>query len=135
MAIEKIREARDQHRLIATPDLPHVLWRWRDWEGEATVRSWVDSAVASDSGLATFLGQFLQKGFSHGWSDRVAKTHYKLDPKSLEPFISPDSIIDRAKTLKNHANPNDWERNAIDSFLQGYEARQAGKDPSNMFDD
>jgi predicted KAP-like P-loop ATPase len=134
LALAKIRAARDQNRLIDTPELPHVLWRWRDWAGEAEVSTWAKGAIASDGGLVKFLSRYLQKSFSQGMSDVVGQVHYRLDPKWLEPFVSPAEIISRARSLVVNADLNDLQRKALACFIEGYEKRQAGKDPNDPFD-
>lgn len=133
IALEKVRYAAEQNTLLQTPDLPHVLYRWRDWAGDAEVRQWVQKVISDDQGLMTFLEKFLLQTFSWSWSDRVERIHYRLDPKWLEPFLDPSQIIERVRSLAGNTGLTENQKIAINQFIQEFEMRQKGKDPDAPF--
>jgi len=131
LALEKVRNAAEQGSLMQAPKLPRILYRWRDWAGEKECRQWVQKLVNNnDEGLVEFLEKFLQKAFSQSLSDRVGRTHYKLDPRELEPFLEPSRIIGRVRALvaNEDSKLTDNQRIALEQFIRTYEMRQQGKD-------
>ena len=134
LALAKIRDARDQGRLLDSRHLPSLLAYWREWAGEAEVRAWAEEAIREDEGLVRFLTLFVQKGFSQGMGDAVGRIRYSLDPKSLEPYLTPEGIIDRVKDILEKQKLDEQERQALECFIDGFEKRQAGKDPDSLFD-
>jgi predicted KAP-like P-loop ATPase len=133
LALTKIQTAAQDGLLLATPSLPSILYRWRDWGGEKEVKEWVDAIIRKDQGLLTFLEAFLQKGMSHSMDDRAGRITYRLDPQFLEPFLTPAEIVDRAQNLSASSHLTDNQTKAIEQFLREYELRQEGKDPNNPF--
>ena len=134
IALRKIRDASLSKNFIKTPKLANILYRWRDWEGEKPVKEWVRDVIASDEGLVDFLAVFLSEGRSYGSGDRVARTHWRLDPKSIEPFVEDLSqVAERCRTLLESSS--DWltgrRRTAVETFVEWYEIRAAGKDPNS----
>lgn len=129
IALQKIKEASSNGELIKTPDLAHLLYRWRGWENDDAVKKWVSQVIAPDEGLVDFLTGFLSKGYSQSIGDRVGKVKWRLDPKSLEPFINPSKIIERCKDLLN-LSPHwlkDKKKIAIETFIKEFELRSKGK--------
>lgn len=137
IALKKIQELTSQGKLLSVPGLAHILYRWRDWEGEASVRKWATQVTVPDKGLVEFLTGFLSKGYSHTITNRVERIQWRLDPKSLEPFINPSEIIDRCKTILN-SSPNwlkDEKKIAVETFIKWYTLRKDGKNPENYWEE
>ena len=133
IALYKIKDASLNSDFVKTPKLAHILYRWSDWEGEDPVKKWVKKIIASDEGLADFLVAFLSEVQSYSLGDRVARTHWRLDPKSIEPFINPSEIIERCRKLLE-TSP-DWlvdrRKIAVETFIRWYDLRAEGKDPDS----
>lgn len=133
LALEKVREAARNDSLLQVPELPRILYCWRDWAGEEEAKQWVQRAINGDEGLLTFLGKFLQKTYSQSLSDVVGKTGYRLDPRSLEPFVQLCQIIERARSLVEESELTENQRIALGQFVREYEMRQQGKNPNDPF--
>lgn len=92
--------------------------------------------ITSDEGLVDFLTGFLSKSYSHGMDDRVAKVEWRLDPKSLEPFMDTSEIIERCKNLLK-SSP-DWlkekKKVAVETFVKWYDLQAEGKNPENPWE-
>ncbi|MGH2459691.1 MAG: KAP family NTPase [Chloroflexota bacterium] len=132
-ALQKIREGAAAGSLIATPRLAYVLSRWQEWGDVDEAREWVQRIISDDKGLAQILSKFLQKGSNRGVGNSVSETVYYLDPKWLEPFLDPDTIVERVRRMVDDPVFPDEDRLAAARFLRGHELRQQGQDPSSPF--
>jgi len=135
IALHKIKDASSSSDLVKTPKLAHILYRWRDWEGEEPVKEWTKKIIASNEGLADFLVAFLSESQSYSSGDRVARTYWRLDPKSIEPFINPSEIIERCRKLLE-LQP-DWLKDkrkiAVETFVKWYDLQAEGKNPEDYW--
>jgi len=132
LALVKIEEAKDGGRLLDTPELPSVLYRWKDWGDEKKVMVWVKGAIASDAGLTQFLGHFIQESYSQAFGDSVGRTKLRLDPKWLESFVSPDAVADRARKILEDGSVQGDDLIPIRRFLKEYDLRKQGKNPEDV---
>jgi len=131
IALEKVRNAAQQDILLQAPELPSILYRWRDWAGEKEVKQWVQKVITNDKGLVKLLEKFLQKTFIQSSSDRVGRVVYRLDPQWLRPFLEPSSIIDRIRGLAETSRLTEKQKMAIRLFIQEYEKEQRGMGPND----
>ncbi len=136
IALQKIKDACEQGRLIGLPNLPSILYRWGDWEDKDSVRKWVEKIVETDEGLVSLLEGFLSRSYSQTITDRVGQYRWRLSPKALEPFVNPATIVDRCKKLIE--SPPNWlegkKRTAVETFLKESELLAKGKNPDNIPD-
>jgi predicted KAP-like P-loop ATPase len=116
--------------------MAHILYGWRNWESDKPVREWVSQVISTDEGLVDFLTHFLSKSQSQGMEDRVAKVNFRLDPKSIEPFVNPADIIERCKNLLKLIP--DWLKDdrkiAVETFVKWYDLRAQGKNPDHPWE-
>ena len=106
------------------------MYRWSEWAGDEEPKQWAQNIIIEDRGLAQFLEQFLQTTRTIGGSDVTTRLSYYLDPKSLEPFLEPSKITDRARVLVEDSGMTERQRLAAREFIQGYEMRERGEDPT-----
>jgi predicted KAP-like P-loop ATPase len=128
MAVQKVRDAAREGRLLHTPDLLHVLYRWKDWAGDEEPRQWAEGIAKDDQGLVELLEMLLQKHFTDG------TILHRLDPRQIEPFVEPSNIIDRARTMSEKTGLTDNQRTALGQFIREYEILQRGQNPDDPFD-
>lgn len=137
IALHKIKEAVSKGTLLKARHLAHILYRWRDWEGDEPVKKWTAQTIISDEGLVNFLMGFLSKGYSQTITDRVGKVRWRLAPKSLEPFVDPSKLIERCKNLLK--SPPDWLKDrkkiAVRTFTRWFELESKGKNPERELDE
>ncbi len=133
IALYKIKQAVENGELLKNPKMAYILYRWRDCEGDEPVREWVSNVITSDEGFIDFLTAFLSKTYSHGIDDKVVKVEWRLDPKSIEPFVNPAEIIARSKNLFK-LSP-DWlkekKKIAVETFVKWYDLQAEGKNPEH----
>jgi predicted KAP-like P-loop ATPase len=129
IALKRLRDAAQQNSLLQAPKLSEKLHYWQSWAGEEEVKQWVEKIIDNDEGLVNFLEKFLQKDFSEYESNGTQKTGYRLDPKWLEPYLEPSSIVERISRLDETSELTEDRQNAIAQFIQEYEMQQQGQDP------
>lgn len=133
IALKKIQEAAQQNALMSVPNLLSILYFWK--KNRSQVKQWVQEVIQSEEGLIKFLEKFLQKTSSYSASDLVSTQRYRLDPKQLEPFLDPSSIIGRVRNLatNNQTQLTNKQTKAVEQFIREYEMRQQGKDPNWIY--
>ena len=130
IALEKIRDASENHALLQTPQLAGVLYSWERWSNEEEVKQWVAN-LSKDTDLATLLESFLNKQSSFSISDVAPRTDYILDMRWFERHLNPQEIIDRVRTLLAGSELTEMQRLAAKQFVQQYEMRQRGGNQDN----
>jgi len=137
IVLDKIKEAEKEDKLLNTPFLPSILYHWKEWGNEGEVRDWVSKVVASDEKLPIFLLKFLQKTQSYTITDRVAKTHWRLNPNRLKDFIDLDILEKRCNEVLSNdsivATLDNKEKLAIRQFLKEKHLLDKGKNPDDLF--
>lgn len=132
VALRKIRQAAAQGRLLTTPDLPHILYRWRDWSGgEQEPREWATGMTDDDNGLLAFLAAFISVGWRQSISDVVGTKTYRLNPKVIQPFLDPASVAKRLPDILARKDIPEEQRHAAEQFLREYRLVEQGKDPND----
>ena len=131
LGLERIRNAARDGTLLGSPELPMLLYRWRDWAGEADAKEWARETTADDGNLLAFLEKFGQVTFSQTLTDSVGSTAYRLNPKSLEPFLDLVQVAARLKRILESQDLTEDQRRAARQFLREYELWQQGKDPDD----
>ena len=128
IVLDKIKEAVKEGKLLNTPLLSSILYRWKEWENEGEVRDWVSNVVASDEKLPIFLSKFLQKTSSETITDRVAK---------IQDFVDLDVLEKRCKEVLSNESVvtilDDEQKLAIKQFLGRKHLLDKGKNPDAPF--
>ncbi|MCG0275669.1 MAG: AAA family ATPase [Thermosediminibacteraceae bacterium] len=138
IALRKIKEAANTGELLKAPALATILYRWRDWENEDAPRKWIlnKNILASDKNLVAILTAFLTKTFSQNLDEVVPRINWRLNPKTLEPFLDPNAIIHRCRLILS--NPPEWltekEKIAVETFVKEFDSLQ-GKNIDEIEDD
>jgi predicted KAP-like P-loop ATPase len=129
ITLEKIRAAARNQELLASKHLPSILYRWREWGGEAEMKSWVQQAVSSDEGMIEFVERFLHRTYSQTLGDVATRTVYRLDPKNVEPFIEPSLLVERIEKVLGKKDLSDNQRKALTEYVKEFKIRAQGKNP------
>jgi len=133
IGLKKIKDAAASGNLINLRNFANLLYRWKDWENDEAPRKWIESELlTTNEGIVDLLVGFLSKSYSQALGDRVSRSNWRLDPKVLEPFIEPSTIIDRARQI--FRDSPEWlkgeKRIALETFIKHYDLRAKGKDPN-----
>ena len=132
--LKKIRDSAMDGSLIDNPNLAYILFRWINWADGEEPRAWVQKITKDDVGLVKLLKIFLQKSYSQTISDVVGKTNYRIDLTSLEHFIDPSTIINRARNLLNDSCLSDQQGLAIQQFISEFSHKEQGKSVNDISD-
>jgi predicted KAP-like P-loop ATPase len=129
--LDKINRYAETECLLSVP-VPHlsgILYAWGVWAGtNDPVREWVDRIIKTDKGLISLLPHFgsIRRGQSMG--DLAIRKKYRLDPRSLEPYIDPNKIAERLEKID--ASGLDMEQGkAVRQFLHEHTLMKMGKNP------
>lgn len=131
IALEKIKESASKDELIKQSRAIQILHRWRDWENIDEVRKYVAEINSSDEGLTDFLSLYLSKVPSWGMDDKVPRYQWRLDPKSIEPWVEDISnIVERCKKILDIEPEwlNEEQKKAVSTFIRSYNMILEGKD-------
>jgi predicted KAP-like P-loop ATPase len=131
--ISRIRDASEDDSLLNTPRLPAVLSLWREKGGETEINKWIEKIAPNDKKLVTFLEKFLQSSSSVGFNDVVSRKHDRLDPEWIRPYINPDQVVLRCRTLTEDDSITPRQKRALDQFLKEYDFRKKGGNPNDPF--
>ena len=129
-------DSADVLELVSTDDAGLVLFNWSSWSDPETVRAKLAPALQNDALLTQLLPKFLGQGTSHAWGDRVARTTYHLDPRSLERYFDLEELLARVEALLPSLQATSLARIAAERFVQGMARVKAGLPTSReAFDD
>jgi predicted KAP-like P-loop ATPase len=128
LSVERIRQAANEGILTEVPRLESVLYRWRDWAGEAEPRCWIEEYIRSDDGLLRILEAF------QGYATDGETVNFYLDPRRLESFVDPDLVIQRARVLQGRSDLTETQARAARTFVEGYDIWKQGGDPLRVVD-
>jgi len=124
------------------------LYIWQNLSDENEVNCWVKDVISSDEGLVMFLesalfiwysrdimGAILGRSYQDPTGVHKPRIyHYRLDPKSLEPYLDLSQIIDRVKGILLSEGLTEYQKIALKQFIDEYEMRKNGRDPDNPMD-
>lgn len=104
--VRLIRElASDNGMLGDEPDLPSLLYRWRDYTGSLEEpRNWVTTAIRTNEGFASITAKMMSQVRSFSSGDRVAASHNKFNSQTIDDFIG----IREAKIRCERIDPSDF---------------------------
>ena len=134
IALEKIKDSASKGELLRKLRAVQMLFRWSDWENIEAVKKYIAGIIISDEGLADFISPFLSQSSSWGMDDKVPRYQWRLDPKSMAPFVGDLSkIAIRCKKILEERP--DWlkENNkiAFETFMRSYDSLSKGQDINN----
>jgi predicted KAP-like P-loop ATPase len=122
IALRKIREAAEEKRLHAGPDFGYLLYQLAEWSSEDEAKAYVSQLVVDDIGVCDFLSGLLQYGYSHGFSDRVARRAGRIHLPSVQKFFSgdPSELVPRYEKILKDAPTwlNQRRKVALETFIK-----------------
>lgn len=122
----KIEAAGKSGQLLSNPHLLELLFRWKDWAGEAEVRKWVESTIQSDVNLVLLLKRFVQVSHSYGIGDYAGRSRSYANLRALEEVADLNVLEARAAELDlSQTSPDGVE--AVALFTRALRRRRSGK--------
>jgi predicted KAP-like P-loop ATPase len=119
LGLAKIRQYKDEQKLLSTPDLLYILYRWKEWtDNIQEITDWIRSLVPNNLEFSNFLAGIISYSKSQGSGG--VKTKFYIRYKTLADFIEPDALRGNIEQLVQNnllANKPDVLR-AIESLLR-----------------
>lgn len=135
LVLNKIKNAAKNGTLLNSYRLVSTLYTWRTWAGsDIDVKAWISNIIESDMGLVDLLKSFGSIVRAQSMGSYAVRNIYRLDPQKVEPFLDPETIIDRVRNIKNTLKLSQDQMKAITQFIHEYDLRREGKDPDRDFD-
>lgn len=134
ICVKKIERAAGSGILASHPKMLHILYRWHEWASLEKPRQWVEGLIDSNEGALSFLTACLQRSTSHGMGDYVSQEHWQINLKSVEDFVSAETIEKKVAHLSiDHLS--DKEKKAVKAFQKAIKRRREGKSDDDWRDD
>jgi hypothetical protein len=125
LVLEHIKAAALDGHLRKLKGLSYVLWRWKEWAGEAVVKEWLAAELKAGGDVLWVLRLFLSTSRSDG--EKVTFTRYiRLD--WLSHFVDIDAA-ERLTRSCDIATLSQDDMRALRAFRQALKWRDEGKPP------
>jgi predicted KAP-like P-loop ATPase len=134
ICVEKIEQAASSGILASHPKMLNILYRWREWASLEKSHQWVAELIGANEGVLAFLAACLQRSTSHGMGDYVSQEHWQINLKSVEDFVSVETI-EKKVTHLSIDNLSDKEKKAVKAFQKAIKRRREGKSDDDWRDD
>lgn len=120
IGIEKIREFKDQGKLLKNPNVSEILYSWKEWDDSEDCQNFVDKIINTDEGLIKFISKFTNIIFFQ--EGNYSGKHFTFKYSSLKALIDLEVTKSRLETLKSTRSRTYLENeNLIDIFLNNFE--------------
>ncbi|MEI6634282.1 MAG: P-loop NTPase fold protein [Chlamydiota bacterium] len=126
LCVEKIRQAAGDGSLATNRRLHYLLSKWGEWGRADEPCEWLGKRLETRQGLLAVLLAFVHRSASRTEGAYIDKIHCKFDLKSLEEFVSADTVTAAIGHLKGQ-DLTDEQREAIGCFKKAKARKQAGK--------
>ncbi len=135
--LDKIQSYSEKVGFVHDPELPRILYAWRDWGNESEVKSWCDQTTESDEGLLSFLQAFLSHTISQTFGDHAVQSQPRIYITKLEKYIDISACARRLRSLQDDGKVPADAQETVSHFLREYDALQQGtySDEFGEFDD
>ncbi len=98
-ALERIESQRAAGTLWSAKTLPYVLFRWRAWRDELTVRAAIAEHVADDQALVGVLENFIARPTLYVEGRKTSPNRESLRPTTIEPLFDVPVVLNRLRVL------------------------------------
>lgn len=122
ISLEKIRDSVKNSELKLDSDIVGLLYIWKEWSANNEAVEWLEGLIEKDSNnTLLLLNAFISSSYSHGWSDRVAKKHTKINIKGIAEFIDISSFAERVTSLISKKDLGSNEKALVELFQDNYQ--------------
>lgn len=133
-AVQAISGAARDGRLQNAPQLPAILYRWKQWTNHAIVSPWVDKTfLGNPRAAASFLSSFAQPITSLGLSDKVPKVRMNIPFKVVSEFVDPSKLAELLRRAPD-SELTEKETMAKSLFFKAKAKFDQGQDPDSVLD-
>ena len=130
-ALNAIRTAAWNERLLRHPDLVDLLYSWRDLlENDSTeVRAWTGGLLEDEQALVRFARQLTGETWSQqmggvGLADRVSKPGIRTMVDESTDILDVEVFVQRLEALQGAGTLDEEEQATVDQFLEAWSKRR-----------
>ncbi len=118
-ACRRIVDAAQDGRLLDTPQLPVVLYRWKDWGAEEDLASWVSRVVQDDRDLLTFLQALIPDNEIYLIRDPISDLRERRYLERVRSFVNISDLHDRIELISRRTDLTEKDRIRLRLILEG----------------
>ena len=117
IALDAINIATRESVLALAPNLPLILYRWKEWGDASQVNEWIDATFMHDAhGAIALLEHFSQQVTSYGLRDKVARVRPTISFKALMDFVDLNRLAELIHT-ESSGKVNEKQKQLIKAFM------------------
>ena len=128
--VGKVRAAGD--KLLINPQLPRLLFLWKEWGDTDEVRAWCAHVTATDDGLLTFLPHFCSHTRSQTMGDWAVRIQPRLNPSHLEKYLDTNAVAARLAKHQHAGSIPEQAKESVTQYLTEFAMIKAGIDPDGL---
>lgn len=129
-ALERIRAASKDDRLLQNRDLPVLLYRWCEMTEDdgQEVKEWTGDQLERNDGIVRLAKAFTSYSWSHGMGfdglgDRVAKRSTRASVESIETIMDRERFRARVEALAASIVLDEPDKKIVAEFLDAWKRR------------
>lgn len=133
-ALKTIRSAADTGELVSHPQLPFILFRWREFceDDGSEVKRWTSEQLKVDESVSmfakAFTGESLSQGMGmFGMGDRVAMRSIRASINGLDKLLDVDQFRKRLEEIEKKESLNKELKDNVLIFLEAWRKQEKGK--------
>jgi predicted KAP-like P-loop ATPase len=135
LCIKAINSAATTGELLFHPQLPFILFRWREFSEDNgfEVRAWTSNQLKIDRSVCAFARAFTGESWSQGMGmaglgDRVAMRNIRASVSGLEYIIDVGEFRRRLEELEKSEALDGQDQEAVSVFLDAWRKQENGED-------
>lgn len=133
-ALKTIRSAADTGELTLHPQLPFILFRWREFceDDGFEVKKWTGNQLKIDESVSMFARAFTGESWSQGMGmfgmgDRVAMRNVRASVNGLEQLLDVDQLRQRLEEIEKKESLNKELKENVLIFLETWRKQEKGE--------
>ncbi len=132
IALDAVNMTARDGTLVSAPNLPLILYRWKQWDSASQVSEWIDATFLHDpQGAIALLEHFSQQGRSYGLRDKVARVHTTISIKALTDFVDLSRLANLIQA-QNKTEMNENQKHLIKVFMRAKARIDKGSSPESI---
>jgi predicted KAP-like P-loop ATPase len=133
LSIKTISSDVSSGHLISHRQLPMILFRWREFEDETSVKAWTDKQMSSDEGVSFLAKAFTGESWSQGMGmfglgDKVAMRNNTASVDGLESIMDVDQFRQRLEEISKSTTIANSLKENVEIFLEALRRKESGDD-------
>lgn len=106
LAVTRIRQGANSGDLWVVPELPVVLYRWRQWTTEEEVRAKVREYTSAEDNFVHLVQQLVSTVWSNAGRGRSMRAYPVLMKEVVADFFDLDRVLERLKQIRSGSSKN-----------------------------